>query len=240
MGRGLRILPNPFGHLGHGGMQVVSGVLPYRTRVKALLPVIYWPLDEAVGTTGAGSVLDASGNGHTGTPSGDVVFGSAGVVAGQTSCTFSGAAGRIQSANSEIITCPGSWSFWAKCDWDIADNYDFFSVTQGSNYIGTIKDGAGQVNTIYNGGTLVQCRTSGVTGAGWRSIIVTWTYPGDLITYVDGAAATPTATTGAYSGGATVLYFNNVGYGNFVGSVCQFSAYDRVLSAVEIATLSNP
>lgn len=116
---GLKIIPNPgIGYIGSGhGLSVVGGgaAQNYTQRMKALFDIAYWPLNEPAGTTGAGSVLDASGNARTGTPS-NVTFGATGIGDGNTAATFNGTSSYINVSTASLISA-FSGAVGSFCGW---------------------------------------------------------------------------------------------------------------------------
>jgi hypothetical protein len=76
--------------------------------------VAYWPLNEA---NGAGSVADATGNGHTGTPHGGVTLGATSLLPAdsETAATFDGSTGYISVPYAAALnTAHYSAEAWVK------------------------------------------------------------------------------------------------------------------------------
>lgn len=118
MSQGLRILPDPIRSFGFGGLRIPGGSKSetYLEKVSRLLGanrLLYYPLNEPVGTSGAGSVLDESGNAANATPTG-CTFGATGIGDGQTGVTLNGTSDKISSPNGSFNPDDLSISFWIK------------------------------------------------------------------------------------------------------------------------------
>jgi hypothetical protein len=257
---GLKIIPDPIGRLGRGGLSVVGGggALPYRNRVLALAPIAYWPLNEPVGTTGAGSVLDASGHSCTGTPTA-VTFGATGIGDGETAASFLYASGsdiNVYSAalNTGFGKLAGSVSLWIKPNagiWTNAQQNIILRIaTDGDNNLYLQKFNVD--NTLLlsvHGATIGQdFSLSPYSFTTWTHLCVTWSSvaaPGSCEVFLDGVSLSSWPAFGVWSGALSATdcnigAYNSSGVAPFSGDIAHVTLFDKVLTLTQIQGLANP
>jgi len=181
-----------------GGL--AGGKLTYTQRVKALSPIAYWPLNEAAGTTGAGSVLDASGNGRTGTPESLLtVFGVTGIGDGNTAVSLPGNTSYIDIYSASLagaftggeLTVAGWFKVANAGVWSDANYRAFISLkADDNNYLLVDKSGgaADSIRIIYIAGGTVQINTFATAApVSFFNLAVSVSKTGNFIkVYIDG------------------------------------------------------
>lgn len=248
-----RFIPNPIGRLGSAGaLSPVGASLSYLQRVQALSPIAYWPLNEAAGTSGAGSVLDASGNGRTGTPT-TITFGGMGIGDGQTAAQFTAAGSLIDVYGSSLAAAfsaaDGSILLWNNVDtavWASSTPFTLIEIGQDtSNRIDVLHVAANALRCRFRaGGTLHSPTDKTISAGGWFHVGVTWSKSNNRIRwYVGGAqVGSDTAYSGTWSGAlaATWCRIGNdaSGAGGSIGYQQHVSIFTSELSAAAIVALA--
>lgn len=222
--------------------------MSYNSVIAADSPVAWWRLDE---NSGATSVTDSSGNGHTGTVTPVVTFGAGGQPAGMTgpvSSWTSDANQNISFTSYQPSFANGSWELW----------YNQNGTSAGTNprILGDNNNGAidgfdfllnGKNTPVFsagNGTVNATITASSPLNAGWHHIVIT--YDGaHLNMYVDSVlAASAVALTGTILPHGT--NFVRIG-GNFPweshdpfsGLLCQVALYSTALSAARVTAHYN-
>jgi hypothetical protein len=223
-----------------GSLGGVTPVQTYTQKVQALGPIAYWPLNEPVGTTGAGSVLDASGHGRTATPT-NATFGVTGIGDGSTACSLAGTGG-ITANTIWMPSAAGSLLLWLACDMDSVTAFDLFSdIPGGSDYIFGVKDAVRRITVFYRGNSVTTSLASnGNTGTAWRSLVMTWAVPGNLNLYINGTPVAPAAITDVITAHKELSIGWQVGYGNLVGSLAHLAIFGYELSSAQVLNIANP
>jgi hypothetical protein len=240
MGR-LRLIPDPVARLGQG-LQVFSAGLTYLQRVQALSPIAYWPLNEPAGTSGAGSVLDYSGNARHATPT-SVTFGATGIGDGNTAATFNGSSSLIDVYSVSLFASAftldtGSIIAWVKGDPQTARILNF--AQSSGNQILIERSTTGINFYRMGGGTLVSTVTT--TFSALAPIAMTWSVAADqLIGYANGTPVAPTTGLVSSSTALTLAklgsHFNGTPF-FFAGTIAHVACFNYVLSSAQIASLA--
>jgi lysophospholipase L1-like esterase len=253
---GLKILPDPIGHFGRGSMQVVGGGVSYKQIVLSLAPLAYWPLNEAVGTTGAGSVLDASGNGYHATPTA-VTFGATGIGDGKTAAAFDGATSFINFYSAGLSTAWNGDEFtialWIQVDvaaWSDGVNGDALSIYSAGfgNNIEIYKTSANVLNVNFGiGGSSLSKNFTLSQSTAWVNVAITRSVSNNRArVYINGVQDGADVTgSGAWANGlqstASVLGASNaVPQQLWDGNIAHVVVVGRELSAAEVASIASP
>lgn len=206
---------------------LIQGILAYN-------PIAYWPLNDPVGSS---TVRDVSGNGFTGTVSGSVNFGSAGLTAyGETAALFSG--GSIQT-NANIPLSPFTVINMRKQSATVSSVQGFcWEYYDGSNGIRMYIQSAGN-DGVVNDFRLNGSGTYGgqVTGSNnTNTHLDALVYDGiGALNYVDGSRGQP-ALPVAFGQPAT--NFSIAGQPvaqTYSGSIAHVAIFNRALTPEEIA-----
>jgi hypothetical protein len=196
--------------------------------------VAYWPLNEA-----SGNFQDATGNGHTATPSGGItrVAGQVGTGAVQ----FDGATGSLTaqgllgfSASTPAITL----SAWVR---RIATGQPNADVVSLGNYVALRVSGTTATGFFYTGTTWRDLSAAIPNDTTWHHLAYT-AEAGAQALYIDGVLAATGAEASApvYTGQGSGLVIGHHGNGGaywFAGTVDEVRVHNRVLSGTDIATL---
>lgn len=233
----------------------LSSVVPsiYQYKVRALWPIAYWQLSEAVGAT---SVLDASGNDRVGTPQG-VTFGVTGIGDGNTAASFpTGGVGiNVFSASLASAFTQNEFSVvgWFKVTnvgvWSDGSYRQFvYLYTDANNYISVDKSGlvSNTIRIIHAGGGAfknVNVTVSPLTT--FFHFALTVSKSGDYIKMYLNGVDQPTGIsamntwTGALTSGI-IGATNLVGGSEWYGSIAHYAIFGYPLSSAQIATLITP
>jgi hypothetical protein len=233
----------PFGkELPDGGTSESSS--NYSSQTASLMSGIVglWHLDEPAGTSGAGSIIDHSGNGHNGTPNGGISFGTAGKLG--TAASFGTTTGYVDlgtgvnPANGNNLTF-SAWVFGsntASNNMIIAKGNDATSNSYALNYC----NGAA-IFELFIGGSLHSVASAVLTTTQWH--LITGTINGNTLSvYVDGQFSASNTFTGTVATSTQSLWIgaqNRSGY-NYAynsGSIDEVAAWSRALSSAEIFEL---
>jgi len=190
----------------------------------------WWPLN--------GNVVDASGNGNSGSVSG------ATLTTGQNSQSnsayaFNGLSQNVQLPATHNVSY-GTVSLWVKpSPTQPTANYFIFSNPEsGTNsrvYIRTNSDGTAIIGALGNGTTIASTSTTSNT---WHHVVVTWSGTNSGM-YLDGVNVTTASVfnglTSRYA--TTFLGCINSNAECFSGSIDDVRVYDRVISSGEVSYL---
>lgn len=241
-----RLMPDPSPILMPGGrLKSYAPGLPYLSRVVALGPIAYWPLNEVAGTSGANSVIDYSGNSRHATPT-SVTFGATGIGDGNTAADFNTASIAIPAgALGALNGVEGSLSLWfrvrAAGQWSDAERYvlNIASLTSSQIIIETFSSAVYWTHLI--GGT-TRTYNQAETRTTWLQIGLTWSATGSaVIAYLNGSNVQTLGAPGASFGtinigklGATTSSTNPMN-----GYLAHVGLWDRPLSAAEMLKLAT-
>lgn len=254
---GLRVIPDQVIRLGgSGALRAFGPSLTYFQRLLLLSPLAYWRLNEAAGTSGAGSVLDASGNSRTGTPTA-VTFGGTGIGDGLTSASFDGATSYINvytaALNAGFSGAAGTMCFWAKVGssaaWTDGATRVAFKIHADNNNSVKIYKSATNNRLVFDyiaGATVTTFNVNSVSFTTWMHLAMTWSKANDrVIIYLNGAPVETKTGLGTFVGalnsascfiGATLATPVQV----WSGSLAHAALFSTELTAGQIAALANP
>lgn len=223
---------------------VASALDAYATLVKTFSPLAYWRLGEAVGTSGSGSVADASGNGRNGTPTG-ITFGGAGAItAPDTSVDFDASSSEIGFGTADWLDGLTAFTiqFWCRPDSISAGNVlSDWSGSGNGHFLMRFNGGSFQlfVNTPNQAGGTVT--TSVGTGA-WQHVAVVYN-GSQLQAYRNGSTSgTPASVSGTLtSTNSNPLMLGNSPHstGRYDGKLDEFAIHATALSAANILAIYN-
>jgi hypothetical protein len=212
-----------------------------------------WHLDETSGTTGAGSVKDASGQSNNGTPNSTMIFGADGIL-GKTPSFDGTATGSIEVANNANLSFDTSQSFtlqaWIKTSVgsigssakilvkrDTASSTGAYTLQLAQNKYPELElEGAGALTGAYDS-------SLDVRDGKWHHIVaVVDRSAGYAYLYRDGVLRGSTAVTANLSTTAPLgigSWTNAPADYNeeFNGSIDEVAIWSRALSAAEILQL---
>lgn len=229
--------------------QWAGGALSYTQKVIALSPIAYWRLNEAAGTTGAGSVLDASGNGRTGTPTA-ITFGGTGIGDGLTSAGFNGTTSQVSvqgasltgAFNGQLCTVALFVSVSGAGVWTDATNRELFRfLADGSNYvIGRKTTTNNQIGLFYNaGGTTRTALYTSSGPTGFFPVVCTINKAQDRIRFwTDGTLRASNATLGTFAGSLTTSLIG-AGSSPWSGNLAHVSVYASEFGIGDVCVVSN-
>jgi len=198
-----------------------------------------WHLNEAAGTSGTGSIIDSSGAGKNGTPTGGVTSGNPAVFNSGTS--LDGSIGAIKLVSSTTSANNVSFSAWINPTIQTQMNivggtgvFEYLSLQSGNLCIRIT-----WVGTLY-------CTSVGTIPLNqWTHVGLTFSYSSNqavLRFYINGTPISPitissiTISTqsmsaiGVYYTGSTTTYY-------FKGSIDEVAVWNRILSDTEIQQL---
>ena len=234
-------------------VSVVSGYLTsaYTSKVAALSPIAYWPLDELSGSV----ANDRSGNGRNGAYTA-VTLGAAGVGDGRTAATLDGSTSYVNIYSASLagvnIGPAGTIACWAKVSaagvWtDSVARRLIYLAVDANNRVSLVKSNLNnEVDWLYvAGGTTKQAGITTFSPTGWFHLALTWSKTGDAVKfYVNGAQNGSTATgLGTWAGNlaptTTLLGAISQAPANvWSGQLAHAAVWNRSLSATEVASLA--
>lgn len=216
----------------------------YSDLILSRSPVAYWRLGEPPGTAGAGSILDASGNGRHATPLPGLTYGQAGALAGDSDTailfTASAATGieRVGDAVLNGLPLSGAFSvdFWARPT-ALAVSACVLCFQGPDDFNVYPADGTGRVRVFWRdaGGSVATPGVSGLVGV-WHHYAVTWD-SSRIRVYVDGAivgtsAVLSTGTIGPFSSFGLGMFESGQRFG---GHLDEVAVYSTTLSDTQVA-----
>lgn len=216
----------------NGVWSLLDGGLNYAGTIANMAGlVLHWRLGEASGTT----VVDASGNGYTGTYVGTPTLGGAGLLVADSDTAWTGN-GTDTSITGPTIPALAAWSlvFWAKSNGANADFAGYFSTASDQFDIGRPAAGAtGQVH-FYDGAWTTLAGFIVDTSA--TMFALTYTAAAGLRIYKNGVLAENAPTHGralaneAFNLGAQ-------GGARTIDTLDEFAIFSRAITATEVALL---
>jgi hypothetical protein len=223
----------------------------YIDKVKALNPIVYFPLYEASGST----IEDLSGSDLDGSYTG-VILGQTGIGDGNTSPLFDGA-----NDYGDIYTVgfkdafdggEGTAAVWVRVYdasvWTDGDNVRRFFILKASstNFIRCRKTGNNQIGWEYRANNVTESVLKGsMTTTDWFHMAMIWSATADEVKYYyDGVQEGTTDTTlGVWAGdlgeNTTLLGASSkTPAAIWHGYLAHFAVWDSALTAAQIATLA--
>jgi hypothetical protein len=173
----------------------------------------YWRLGESVGTSGAGSVIDASGKGHHATPT-SVTFGSAGAISGDSDTAAS------LNGTSSIINAGNVLSLAAGATLSIEAWININSTTGNFQTIAARRDAGGfeyqfrlttttlALSLLLSGGSLDSTLT--VSTGVWTYVAVKRSSGGTVTFYKNSSSNSP-GSIGTFGASTRSLYIGAMG-----------------------------
>lgn len=198
-------------------------------------------LDEASGTSGANSIIDSSGNGYHGSPTGTPVFGKIGVLGKST--YFAGSDFNISTSATLLSQSAFTISFWVNGAPQGDRKVYSERGTQSAWNIGTGSSGAtyGKLRMYLRDDTnttrLSKTTTNDVYDNRWHHVVIT-DNNGDVEVYVDGVkdATNFDYTRTAYTP-VNIRVMSENGGGQFTGTIDEFATWTKVLTQAEVTQL---
>jgi len=202
-----------------------------------------WHLNEATGTSGAASIIDKSGNGNHGSPTGGVTFGNLGKL--DSAASFNGTSGYIEIGNSASLN---NWtaqtiSMWIKANSGMAG--DTRLIEKGANNEWTIVFNPGGVGStklgvqVLGSSATLFTSTATIVDGGWHKIDITIAANRLITLYVDGVldvSATSGQGPAATNGNINIGRYRGGGY-FYGGMMDEVAIWNRALHADEIKQL---
>lgn len=225
------------------------GGAAYANAVLALTPLGYWRVNEAVGTTGANTVLDSSGNANQGTPNGGTTFGQIGAAVAEpdgttdTALLLNGTSGYVSMGDvAAFHVTSGTLSAWFKVPAAatfraLVGNTDMDTDHYGTMlYVDDVGKLRGLVASAVANNRLISAGR--YDDGSWHNAALTWD-GSNVRLFADGAQVGTTAQTVtiAWNG-----YSFNIGRAGttgyfFPGTVDEVSVFGAALTAANIRTL---
>lgn len=243
----------------HYGPQCAAskfGHTPYVQKLIDSSPLVYFPLNEASGTTATnwGSLSTAA----NGTSHGVTWAGAAGPDDVNTAPLFDGAASYIDIMTDALVDAWDAggdewsimvwWKVYNAAVWPDANNrYVLRAFDTGANYVDIFKGGANQFyHGLWIGGGVTESHsTVGTVPTAWANTVITRSESADEIRYYYAGAWLATDTTIGVWASATPWDRIVVGASSLVpafswyGWIAHLAAWDRVLGATEILSLAT-
>lgn len=228
------------------GVPVGGGGAAYQSRVLALAPIRYWPLDDAAGSVIARELV-VGGNG---TPP-NVTFGVAGIGDGKTAASFNGTTSYINVVSAALATAfsgaEGTYAQWLKIPADVwgdgttrracrlladASNFALVQKLNNSTLVFTMRRG---------GNTLTY--TSAENPTNWIHIAMRWSTAANAASaFINGNKYAMTGTWSTWSGALIIAVIGASSITPdepFSGEIAHFALWDKPLTDDEIASLAN-
>lgn len=229
--------------------------VPYRERLLAdhgtgLL--VYWPFDDASGTTAA----DASGNNRNGTYSG-VTLGVTGIGDGATAARFDvssstmngvGSSNGLPAALAATIATAGTVQAWFKMGssgaWsDGLAHYIWEIQATAQNRISALKSATNTITLAHRGSGAPKQNTATLSDLLWHHVATTWDTAADQVkTYLDGVQFGSTLTgIGVFAGTPNLIRIGSLGSSNgpWSGDLAHPAIWSVALDAAAIADLAT-
>jgi len=240
-------------HLGNilGSGEGGGSPATYQSKILALNPLAYWPLNDAAGP----QATDVSGNSLHGTYDG-VTLGVEGIGDGQTAASFDGINDLVDiysaSLNTLVDMTIGSLFIWAKPVAGILPggngfHYPFTIGVDGNNRVILLNADAANTFWFQHNGSAVVDRAvkADYSSTDWNAVGLTWSESADeLKGYYNGLQEDATKDTlGSIAGalGSTICVLGsstNVGADLWEGRLAHAMIWDRVLSDAEILSVA--
>lgn len=205
----------------------------YADRMEALVPLVWWRLGEASGST----AVDASGNGYDGTHNGSGTLGATGLLSGDPNTAWTGN-GTDASITGPTIPAQSVWTllWWQKSNGANADYAGMFSTP--GDQIDVVRVLAGPTGQLYfydgtwSGGAAF--------AVGTVPTMVALTFDGtDLRTYINGVQTDATWTSRGRALNNAAFTVGALGGTETIDTMDEFAIFGRALSLGEIRKLYN-
>lgn len=226
---------------------------PYSDFIMALRPLAYYKLNEAAGTSGAGSVIDSSGNAHHATPTA-VTFGVTGIGDGNSAASVNGSTSVIDCYSAGLAAAftglEVGVSIWFKVAaasvWTDGADRDIihWSVNDGFNELRIFKQSTN--NTLlflWRSGGVTLTATVTTNSTDWIHCSIVQSDSGNYARfYFNGAQVGADQTPGTWSGAlnavtTTIGSYTNIPTGLFIGSIAHVAVFQTALNAAQVAML---
>ncbi len=223
---------------------------PYANAVRADSPLIYYPLDDLNADAQTRVAFDQSGNCHNGSYAPGLASQSSGAVVGGTAVTLPGTGGSIMANDQTLPSAPPlSVEIWART----TANGTLWAYGSGSPYDTHVLiqqcclNGEPFWRLDADGGQLIASTLPAAAFDGnWHQYVFTEDAAANVVFYMDGSAiGTGHApwSTGIPGSGLELGNDNLNRHGNdtvpFAGDLGQFSIYNTVLGAQDVASQFN-
>lgn len=232
----------------------------YSSAILADSPLLYFRLGDTSGTT----VVDSSGNGHSGTYHGSPTLGAAGALAGDinTAVTFDGVNDYIDCAVDLSALDHYSVEFWLKvasfannndlvCEYSAstdANDHAFAVSPNSAGTLATLGSSSGLFAFGENGsfGTFAANAFTRPSSGAWHHYVLELdrrASPGVMQAYVDGIAQNVSPPTDAIGGSLhtyTLYLMSRAGSSLFLaGTLDEFAIYPTILSSTQVSNHHN-
>lgn len=223
-------------------------------RIMALTPLAYLKLSEPVGTSGANSVIDASGNVHHGTPTA-VTFGATGIGDGLTAASFDGATSVIDWYSAGLAAAflgsEVTLEVWCKvnaaADWTDGADHEIVNLSSNTTPANYLRIGKTTTNNqlllMYAAGGVARNVTTTCSETGWIHLAIVASLTGNYCRfYLNGSqigADQTVGTWGAPLSAVTTCIGSYIGAGSYIwhGTIAHVAVYNVALNPARIAML---
>jgi hypothetical protein len=220
--------------------------VPSLNQVESFAPLAWWQLDETTWNNTPNQVLDASGNGHTMTPSGPVTaFASPALAGSPGTCrygVFDGTNDYLQTADDGTFDLTDAVTAMAWIYLNTASLNDIKSVISKDTNFEFHIDTNDQLYWWWNGGPQ-QLTTTGtaIPAQTWVHVAVAY-QSGNQKIYINGVQRATLALTGTLSLNDLPLQIGQdqgIATRFFPGRIDEVRIYSRALSQAEVQTAMN-
>ncbi len=232
---------------------MMSGGRTYIDKVMGYLPIAYWPLNEASGSTAVCRVNSAQNGTYSNVTLNQSVTDANGV---SFVCPrFDGSNSLVNILTATLIAAfdglSGSLAFWARVFnvgvWtDGTSRYMVMLYVDASNYIIPIRSvGDNELTHTYRAAGTSEniADNGGLSDTDWMHIVFTWDSSAKFTVYRNATQiGTPQAIAGSWSGGDFTIanIGGNNGPGNvFNGWIAHVAIFDEILDQVAVTNLYN-
>lgn len=223
----------------------------YSSKVLALSPIAYWPLNDPEGASSANSLVGAIPDGVL---VGDPTFGVTGIGDGNSAASFDGTGDNINIYSAALASAfsgaEGSLSIWIKTTTAVwtdgsvrhmatfqvdADNQVYFSKASNNTIRG-----------YYEAGSVVdQTAVNSQLDDVWQHLCLTWSAANDrAITYLGGIAQGTRTTLGTFAGSlgantTAIAALNSPSSSQlWIGELAHVALFNKELTSIDVASLS--
>jgi VWFA-related protein len=197
--------------------------------------VAYYPFN--------GNANDESGNGHNGTISGNVTFGTDRLGVSGSAAYFDGSGSQVTIPHtSSLNSANGTWAAWVKLQGStsmfIVDKDTYQWSQDGHLEVGVNNEVCFSIEDSTESGYKQACSADGTLARNqWRHITATWGNNGIKL-YVNGSLVAQNSYTGGVNSPGDLIIGSNIANTNPAnGSIDEVRIYNRALSASEVLQL---